>query len=259
MIELRSVQNSRLQEVRKSARAGRPLADGRIAAEGPHLLEDALDSAWGVEEIFATEEARVRFGRLLARTRVEATPVSERAMESLATTEHSQGLVTLLRPRRWTWDELFNEVPLVIVLDAIQDPGNAGTVIRSAEAFGATGVVFGEGSVRVANGKLLRAASGSLFRLPYVEGASAGEVIDQLRARDVRLYGLTANAGVEIGGADLRCRCALAVGNEGAGLSEQFLRAAQSIRIPTRRVESLNAGVASSIALFEAARQRERR
>jgi len=259
MIELASIHNPRLQEIRKAARAGRPLEDGRIVAEGPHLLEDALGSAWRVEEIFATEAARARFGELLGRARASVTAVSERAMASLAATETSQGIVMLLEARRWSWDELLRGVPLAVVLDAVQDPGNAGTVIRSAEAFGASGIVLGEGSVRVSNGKLLRAAAGSLFRMPFVENISADELRDQLESRGVRMYGLAADKGVIIGEADLRCGCALAVGNEGAGLSRELLDGAELVRIPTRRVESLNAGVACSIALFEAARQRERR
>ena len=256
MIELTSIHNPRLQEIRKAARAGRPLDDGLIAAEGPHLLEDAVGGAWTVEEILATEAAGARFAELLANAGVEVTRVSERALASLATTETSQGLIALLRPRPWTWDHIFTAVPLVVVLDAIQDPGNAGTAIRSAEAFGATGVVFGRGCVRVSNGKLLRAAAGSLFRMPFIENVQARELCDEMRTRGVRMYGLAADGRRSIGDVDFREGCALAVGNEGAGLSRELVDMADAVHIPTRGVESLNAGVACSIALFEASRQR---
>jgi len=256
MTELQSIHNPRLQEIRKAARAGRPLADGLVVAEGPHLLEDALESEWTVVEILATEAAQDRFAGLLDGATGKITRVSERALASLSTTDTSQGVMILLRERRWEWNDLFQRVPLVVLLDAIQDPGNVGTVIRSAEAFGATGVVFGEGSVRVSNGKLLRAAAGSLFRMPFIENAKAGEVRAQLRAHGVRLYALAAEGSAELSKANLREGCALAVGNEGAGLSRELADGAESVRIPTQRVESLNAGVACSIALFEAARQR---
>jgi TrmH family RNA methyltransferase len=256
MIQLTSAHNPRLQEIRKAVRSGRPLESGLIVIEGPHSVEEALASAWTVAEIFATENARARFDSIFARAEAAPTLVSERAFESISATGHSQGLIALVRPRPWAWNDLFRAVPLIVVLEAIQDPGNAGTIIRSAEAFGATGIVFGHGCVRISNPKLLRAAAGSLFRMPFIENVGAPQLTTELRAHNVRLYALTAGGQQPLGAADLCAPCAIAVGNEGTGLSRELLGSATGLCIPIQQIESLNAGVACSIALFEAARQR---
>lgn len=254
---LTSLQNPRLQEIRKAAKAGRPTPDGLIVAEGPHLLEEVLRSSWGVREIYGTGEALERCSRQITRAaEAEVLEVSPRAFASIASTEATQGLLTLLRPREWTWQEVTVEPSLVVVLDAIQDPGNVGTIVRSCEAFGASGVVLTEGCARVSNGKALRAAAGSLFRLPLLEALPRAEILRHLDVRPLRLYALCATAQMRLEEADLRSPCALVVGNEGAGISREFLAVSEGLRIPTARVESLNAAVACSIPLFEAARQR---
>jgi TrmH family RNA methyltransferase len=254
-VQLTSIQNPRLQELRKAARAGRPLPEGLVVAEGPHLLEEASASCWNVQEIFATETALARFSSLLSRSSATITGISERVLHSLATTETSQGLIMLLRPRVWSWSDLISEFSLIVALDAIQDPGNIGMILRSAEGFSATGIVLLNGCARIANGKLLRAAAGSLFRIPFLEDVPIGEFLTRLEMNRVPLYALAANGEIALADADLHNACAFAVGNEGRGVSPQILDAAKTISIPTR-VQSLNAGVACSIALFEAARQR---
>ncbi len=225
-------------------------------AEGPHLLEEVLRSSWKVEEVFCTAEAPVRFSGLFGRAPVPATELSPRAFESIAATETTQGVLALLRPRAWRFEELIAGNALTVILDTIQDPGNAGTIARSAEAFGATGIIFTEGCARVSNGKVLRAAAGSLFRIPYKEGVTRSQIADLLGGAGLRVYALAGESETPLTKCDLAGPCALLIGNEGAGLSGELLGLGESARIPTVRVESLNAAVACSIALFEAARQR---
>jgi TrmH family RNA methyltransferase len=143
-----------------------------------------------------------------------------------------------------------------VVLDGIQDPGNAGTIVRSAEAFGAGGIVLLEGCVHLANGKFLRATAGSIFRLPFLEGITRAELIREVKAAEMELYALTANGTHSLTTANLRARCALIAGSESGGVSAELLAGAKGLSIPTNKVESLNAAVACSIALFEASRQR---
>ncbi len=164
--------------------------------------------------------------------------------------------MTLLRPREWSWNDLLGQSPLVIVLDGVQDPGNAGTIVRSAEAFGATGVLFLKGSVRVSNPKFLRAAAGSIFRMPYLEAVEAQWFVQEAGKAGLGLRALSPAAEAAITNADLVRPLALAVGSEGAGLSPEIAAACESVGIPTRSVESLNAAVSVSIALFEAYKQR---
>ena len=254
-VALTSTHNPRLQEIRKAAKAGRRTPDDLIVAEGPHLLEEVLGSAWRVEQIYGTAEALGRHAGLLRQASAPVTEVSARGFASMAGTETSQGLLALVRPRCWTWDDVVAGRALVVVLDAVQDPGNVGTIIRSAEAFGASGIVLTEGCARVSSGKVLRAAAGSLFRLPFVEAVGRATVLKQLTA--LRLYALDAAGRTSLIDVDLSVPCALLVGNEGAGVAGELLSRVESISIPTSRVESLNAAIACSLVLWEAARQRK--
>jgi TrmH family RNA methyltransferase len=162
-------------------------------------------------------------------------------------------------------------IPALIVIAAgIQDPGNFGTLIRSAEAFGATAVIGAEGTVNQWSPKTVRASAGSIFRLPVVKSNSE-ELITQLRAGDIATLALSTPQSREaqfgdgtsprssrrLQDSDLTRACALFVGNEGAGLPRELItQIDEFLSIPQARVESLNAGVAASIALYEAQRQR---
>lgn len=253
---LTSTQNPLLKNIRRAAAAGRPTDEGLIVAEGPHLLREALRGSWAVSQIFCTEAAARQHGELIRSANVEIIEVSGRALSSTSAAESSQEVITLLRPPDWTWSKLVTKEALLVILDGIQDPGNAGTIARSAEAFGATGLVFLGGSARVSNGKLLRASAGSLFRLPFLESWTADDLLEKTNSSGVRLFSLDMRRSVSIADANLRGSCALVVGSEGSGVREEILQASQPISIPTRKVESLNAAVACSLALFEAFRQR---
>ena len=256
IMQITSTRNPFLKDVRRAAAEGCPTQDGLIVAEGPHLLEEALRSEWRLEKVLTTPEARRRHADLLSRADAELVEISDHAFESASATETGQGVLTLLRPRQWSWDDLIAGRTMLIALDRIQDPGNAGTMVRSAEAFGATGIVLTTGSVRVSNGKFLRAAAGSLFRMPFQERVSVRELTAIASEQRLTLYALTGRADRDFTGADLTIPCAFCVGSEGVGLSDELLASAVRLRIPVSRVESLNAAVACSIALYEANRQR---
>ena len=256
---LTSPKNPLLQDIRQAAAAGTPTESGLVVAEGPHLLEEALrGGCWTLEQVVTTAEGRLRFSHLLDRTHAKVIEVSERAFRTLSAVEHSQGLLALLKPPHCRWEDLLPGQPpgLLLVLDGIQDPGNAGTMIRSAEAFGAAGFVLLKGSVRSTNGKFLRAAAGSLFRLPFLENLSQQELLTALRGRNLKLHALSASGKQDLQQTDFTGNCALVVGSEALGVSPTLMDQAIAVRIPTQNVESLNAAVACSIALFEASRQR---
>jgi RNA methyltransferase, TrmH family len=255
-MQLTSSRNPLLKKLRRAALAGRPTSEGLIVAEGPHLLQEALHGKWHIERVFFTLAARDRYAHLLAGIQREAVLVSERALTSMSSTETNQQVVALLRPCEWSWNDLVDGQTLLVIMDGIQDPGNAGAIVRSAEAFGATGVVLLNGCVRVANGKFLRATAGSVFRIPFLETVSAGQLIGQAQLYSLKVYALAANGTCSLPDTDLRCGCALVVGSEGAGVSRELLSRAITVSIPTSKVESLNAAIAASIALFEARRQR---
>ncbi len=251
-----SSKNPLLQAVRKAASRGIPGEEGWIVAEGPHLLEEALRGNWTLYRVIATVDASQKWSHLLSQSNAPTVLVDDHVFAATAATEAARGILLLLQPRSWRWGDLLGGERLVVVLDSLQDPGNAGAIIRSAEAFGASGVVLSKGSVQIANGKLVRATAGSLFRLPILSSIPIATAMAELTAAQFTIYGLAAGTSPSVASADLRRPCALFVGNEGAGLSASVLGAAQLLTIPTRGVESLNASIACSIALFEAGRQR---
>lgn len=255
-MELTSTRNPLLQKIRRAASAGHLTEDGLVVAEGPHLLEEANRGAWRVEQVFVTSAARERYRELLDETAAEVVETSERALASASATDTPQNVLALMRPRLWSWRDLTQPSALIVVLDRMQDPGNVGTIVRSAEAFGASGIVFLRGCARVANGKLLRAAAGSIFRMPFLEQVSGTDLIRNAQAGELKLYALGAHGQTPIGRADLRVSCALLAGSEGSGVSPELLAQSQGLSIPTVQVESLNAAVACSIALYEARKQR---
>jgi TrmH family RNA methyltransferase len=232
------------------------MAEGWIVIEGPHLLGEMMGSRWKLGTVVTTPAGRERHASLIGHLRVQPLEVPARAFAQMASTESTQEILALVRPPRDHWTDLIHG-EITVVLDGMQDPGNAGTIIRSAEAFGATGVILLEGSVRMANGKFLRATAGSLFRLPVAAGVERKEFAGRVADIGMRMYALTASGEVGLEQADLRSPFALIVGSEGQGVAPELLARATGVFIPTKRVESLNAAVACSLALFEAARQRE--
>jgi TrmH family RNA methyltransferase len=256
-VKITSAKNPFLESVRRAARAGHPTEDGSLIIEGPHLVAEALRGGCPLRRVVTTAGGRERYAALLAQLQAPVTEVSARAFAATASTETAQEILALASWRPADWRKLAGPRALIVALDGVQDPGNAGTIVRSAEAFGASGVALLEGSVRVANGKFLRATAGSIFRLPLLESVTRAAFLDQARSLDIALFALTARGGTPLREVDLRGPCALVVGGEGNGVSAELLGAARALSIPVHNVESLNAAVACSVALFEAARQRE--
>jgi RNA methyltransferase, TrmH family len=263
---------------------------GEIAGvEGVRLVETALRSGVEILALLFSESGAKHIGRLgpwiPAETRLLRT--TDRLFASVSGTETPQGIAALVRPRVGTFDDLIGGLPLVLVLAGLQDPGNVGTLVRTAEAFGASGIAAcAAGAMGTANPyapKALRASAGSALRLSIVRGISAPVLLAQLKVAGVRVYAACpeeASRGGSVEAAkkslapweiDWRVPAALLVGNEGAGLPADLVRSADAIvRIPQALPaphpkaargedspgESLNAAIAGSILLYEAARQR---
>jgi RNA methyltransferase, TrmH family len=229
-------------------------SDGYCVAEGFNIVEEALRSGREVSAIVVSESARESAQQFAARGTVT---VPDALFRSISSTTSTQGVTALVRPReRDGWDVFFRGTPLLLVIDRIQDPGNAGAVVRSAEAFGATGVIFMTGSVSPYHPRAIRASAGSSFRMPLTEGELPSTVIDECSAAGVTLYAAMPGHGVSVSKADLRSGCVIVIGAEGRGISEELARRATPINIPTHRVESLNAAVAAAVLIYEASRQR---
>ncbi len=256
-----SAANPLLKDVRRAIARGALTAEGLCVAETYHLLEEALRSECEVKTVLAAESVRTAAERhVRSLPGVKVVVLSDSLFQNLSGTEASQGVMALVRPPAWNLGQLFRGKALVVVLDGLQDPGNAGTIVRTAEAFGATGALFLKGSVSPYNSKTLRASAGSLFRLPFLHGLDPALARAALQQNRVELYaGVPARPGVVVRTleeVDLRGSCGLVIGNEAHGVSEELRSAAIDLSIPTVTVESLNAAVAAGILLYEARRQR---
>jgi TrmH family RNA methyltransferase len=289
---LSSRDNRWLKTFRMALRGGLPTESGYVGVEGVRLVEEALRSGCRIEAVLFSETGErhhERLAPLIDRPEI-AFPLlrtTDRLFEGLADTEHPQGVAALVQPRPTSFDDLLRTppsacAPLLVVLAGVQDPGNVGTIIRTAAAFGATGAVTSasgqSGTASPFSPKALRASAGAALHLPLLPGMSLPILLTQLRIANVRTLATSAHGkevppsvGAQHAAPHLGkavevlapwevnwCESvALLVGNEGTGLPEEVERSADArIRIPMARgVDSLNAAAAAAV-LFYAARQR---
>jgi TrmH family RNA methyltransferase len=228
----------------------------RFLAEGPNLVEAALRREL-VSEVFATEAAMSRFGSMLADVPVHI--VTERAAKALSDTVTPVGLVAVCSvPQTTVADVLAASPRLLAVAVEISEPGNAGTLIRIADAMGADAVVLAGHSVDPYNGKCLRASAGSIFSLPVVAESDAAQAVSALRDAGLQVLATTVDGEVSLDEADLAGPTAWLFGPEAHGLpSELAALATHRVHIPMPgSAESLNVASAASICLYQSARAR---
>lgn len=258
------LRHQRVQRLRRLAgRRSARLDEGAFVVEGAKVLAEALDAGAAVEAVYAVEgTADPVLDRALARG-IRVFDLAPGVIEKVADTVTPQPILAVVGMPRHSLASL--EAPLraggfVIVGVDLRDPGNAGTVIRSAEGAGAVGVVLCEGSVEPTNPKTVRSSAGALFHVPVVTGGSAAEVLATLRTWGVRTWATAARSdgAVDHDVADLTGPTALVMGNEANGLGPEAIAAVDALlTIPmVGRTESLNVGMATAVLAFEAARQR---
>ncbi len=250
--------NARVKQLRAAFQGHDRLSSGLVAIEGEHLVEEALRSGINPRTVFLTEHHPAPAS--LPRD-VEVILLASDVFASAVETRSPQGIAALIEPPAHTLASIFDgrTTPLLLIAAGLQDPGNLGTIVRSAEAFGATGILTTPGTVSPWNQKALRASVGSIFRLPVVS-ATQQEIATLQSTHDLQLFAAVA-AGKDVlpaHEADLRQPAGILIGNEGSGLSPEWLALASSrITIPCPGpVESLNAAIAASLLLYEASRQR---
>ena len=259
--EISSPQNPLLRALRRALREGEPGEDGTFGVEGPHLVEEALRSRVEVTALVAARSAEARLAEFEARAngRLRSYVVPDRLFRALAQTETPQGLAALVRlPERRLDDCLGQPNALVAVLVGVQDPGNLGTILRSLEAFGGAACLLAENTVSPFNPKAARASAGSLFRVPVFRRLKLDEILRACKRHRLRTVALAPRGDRALGEIDLRGGVALFIGQEASGLPNEILKQADVVaEIPLAApVESLNAAMAATLALYEAARQR---
>lgn len=250
-----------VKELRQAFARAELTATGECAVEGFRIVEEAIRSGLRLRAVFVSESGQDRAARLLPQIGLhsETLLLPDRLFASAVPSETAQGVAALVQVKQAQLDDVLQNAangPL-LVLAGIQDPGNLGTILRSAEAFGAAGILLAEGTVSAYNSKTVRASAGSMFRVSLAK-VQISQAMTQLKANGFRLLATSSHKGTALSESQLAGKTAVFIGNEGSGLDKKLLaNMDELIMIPhSPRVESLNAGIAASIILYEAARKR---
>jgi len=254
--------NALVKELRQAFSKGERTADGHHAIEGFRILEEAIRSGVRFRAVFFSESAAGRTEKLLSQlgAQVETLLLPDKLFETAVPTDAPQGVAALARWKEFSVEDVLarSQAGPLLAIAGVQDPGNLGTILRSAEAFGAGGVLLGEGTVNPFNPKVVRASAGSIFRLP-VARVKLLEALEAMKKQSLRLVATASHKGPPLDQAKLSGPLAIFIGSEGAGLSRDLIKEMDEVvAIPQDpKVESLNAGVAASIVLYEVMRQRK--
>jgi RNA methyltransferase, TrmH family len=257
--------NAAVKELRQAFARAELTDQGFCAIEGIRIVEEAIRSGLRFQAVFFRESAQNLAERLLPQigAHVETLLLPDSLFNASVSSDAPQGVAALVQVKQSSVEDVLERLqvgPLMVVI-GLQDPGNLGTILRSSEALGSAGVVLAQGTVSPFNSKVVRASAGSAFRLPIVIAKAAGEtdkIFKTMRAEGIRLIATSSHKGTPIDQTNLTGPAAILVGSEGAGLPRDLLaQVDELVKIPhAPQVESLNAGVAASIVLYEAARQR---
>lgn len=238
--------------------------------EGMKMLREA--PVLQVDEVFVTEKfangASEEDKEILWRYGAET--VSEEVMKKMSDTQTPQGVLAVIRQYEYSMEEVlegYNQdsegttAPLILVLENIQDPGNLGTMLRSGEGAGVTGVIMGKGTADIYNPKVIRSTMGSIFRVPFIYVESVPEIVRELNAKGIHTYAAHLKGQKNYDEFDYTEPTAFLIGNEGKGLTDETAgEASEYVLIPMKgEVESMNAATSSAILTFEASRQRRGR
>ncbi|MFB3922280.1 MAG: TrmH family RNA methyltransferase [Terriglobia bacterium] len=261
--EITSAANALLKVFRRALAEG-VTREGLLAVEGPFLVEEALkaNERAVVHSVVVAKVVEEKFSGLLARLPREAeiAAVPERIFAQVAQTEAPQGIAALVELRNEKLESvLAARNALLLIACGLQDPGNLGTIMRSAQAFGANAVVTTEGTVSPFNPKAVRASAGAVFHVPIFAAEKPDSLFRHLRKAGVRIVAADRHSSTSLADADLRGPLAILIGQEAAGLPPAISRQADLLlSIPIREgMNSLNAASAASVMLYEVARQRE--
>ena len=255
-----SRQNALLKSMRQAFAQSETTEHGLVAIEGVKTIDEAIRSGLKVHAVVFSDAGATRAEHLLPQIpkAAETIVIADDIFKSVVETRTPQGVAALVEFKAHTLGSMLSvSDPLLVIACALQDPGNLGTITRTAEAFGAAGLILCEGTVSRYNTKATRASAGSSFRLPIVS-EKFDDVASRLSEHGIRLIGTSSHEGSALPETDLRGGVAIVIGNEGAGLPKPVVsRLDALLTIPhSSQVESLNAAMAASLILYEASRQR---
>lgn len=255
---IKSKENSLIKEVKKLKEKKYRDLNESFLIEGFRFVEEALKSNFEVKYVFICERQKEKFEKLgfegLIDKSTKSFMVSDSVLNAISSTETPQGIVAVVKNRI---SDIQIKNGFYVLIDKVQDPGNMGTIIRSANASGALGVIITKGTVDTYNNKTLRSTMGSIFKIPIIFEDASFDIVKKLKKNNFKLITSSLNTDYNFYDIDLTDKVIIAVGNEGNGISNEVLELGNiSVKIPMPgNAESLNVGVAASIMMFEAVRQ----
>jgi TrmH family RNA methyltransferase len=240
---------------------------GLFFIEGTRFFEEALSesvlSQVEIVDVFISENISINMimseiEKYKYTKKLNIHTITEKIYKDISDTQSPQGILATIKIKKWTINDILNRGDLILILESIQDPGNLGTIIRTADAAGFSGIIASKGTVDLYNPKVLRSTMGSVFRMPYYQTDELKESCKELKNVGIKIYGTHLDAKCSIYEANLNKNVAIIVGNEGAGMSGELMNICDSlIKIKMLgRTESLNASVAAGIVVYESLRQR---
>ncbi len=266
-----SAENRTLKEIQQLKTKKYRDLYGRYVVEGPNLCVDALEndappvclavSESGLKKSEVNRIIEYYKGMNQGAFEKKFFIFEDRLFHKLAETEHNQGILAVVNKNTEEIDTFFDKCPTgnVVVLDRLQDPGNVGTIIRTADAAGYKGVILMKGNADIYSSKVVRACAGSLFRLPVLTVSQPDEAVNLLHEYGKKIVSTGFDTDKPYYQIDLKENIALIIGNEGNGICEEFKKSADEIiKIPMEgKIESLNASVAAGIIMYESMRQKK--
>ncbi len=276
-----STSNAQIKELAKLQKKSRLRDERRIfLVEGPRMVEEIPKER--IERLYISESFERKNPAYIRELGVPAEVLSDPVFSYVSDTKNPQGILAVVKRLEYTMEDVLGKsaskceeksgekeknpenhqirVPHVIVLDNLQDPGNLGTIFRTAEAAGATGILLSSDSVDVYNPKVIRSTMGAVFRMPFFYVKDLPAAVKSLSSQGIRTYAAHLNGKNAYDEEDYTKGCAFLIGNEGNGLRDEVSECADClIRIPMcGKAESLNAAVAAAVLMFEAGRQRRK-
>jgi TrmH family RNA methyltransferase len=236
----------------------------KFLIEGLRLCQEAFSSGWDVQLVFFSSEfggsaAGEKLIQQFSKKGTEIFRLKKKEIEKLTDTETPQGIMAVVKKKKFTLSRDFlKESSLLLGLDSIRDPGNLGTMIRTADAAGADGVLLSKGCVELYNPKVIRSTMGSIFHLPVVEGLDLKEVLPEMKVSGFKIFSSEVHQGKDYSRISYPEKICLLMGGESSGISKEVSNLAdERIKIPLfGKAESLNASVAAGILLYEMVRNK---
>lgn len=259
---IRSGSNEKVKQLRKLVKSSKErMENGLYIVEGIRMFREIPESL--LLETYISESAFEKYEAVISAALCDCHVLSDTVFQSVSDTKSPQGILAVVRMKAYTFEDICgctfdsDKCPFILVAERLQDPGNLGTIIRSAEAAGVTGIILSNDCADIYNPKTVRSTMGSLFRMPVYFSDNLKEDINILHKNNIKIYGAHLK-GESMYKTDFTKPSAFLIGNEGNGLSENIAAEADElIYIPMKGgVESLNAAVSASVICYEVLRQR---